>query len=332
MAQAEAKFRPTASLEMLRRRSELTLKIHQFFSGLDFVHVETPLLSHDTVVDRYIEPIAIEKSGVTGRDDDRETLWLQTSPEFCMKRLLAAGAPKIYQIAKSFRKGESGRHHNPEFTMLEWYRVGDDLESGIKLLSDFASLIFKGSVCQMVSYGAAFKRYAGVDPFFDPIDAFSAAVKRAGVSTSQFSGVTERDAWLNLILTHLVEPKLGIEAPEIIYDWPASQSALAIVRERQPPAPPVAERFELYVNGVELANGYHELLDPDELSRRNEINNAQRLGDGNGMLPSDSRLDAAMRSGIPQCAGVAVGVDRLLMAICGCQDIDEVIAFPMDRA
>lgn len=322
-------YKPTASIEMLKRRSELTHAIHQFFAARDFIHVETPLLSHDTVVDRYIHPVGLKKSALTGRDGDQQTLWLQTSPEFCMKRLLASGATAIYQIAKAFRQSESGSRHNPEFTMLEWYRVGDDMFSGMELLSDFASAILKRPKSKLLSYGDAFRKIAGVDPFVDNVELFAAALESSGVSITEFAGETDRDFWLNLILTHLIEPKLGFEAPVIIYDWPASQAALAIVRDE---SPPVAERFELYVDGVELGNGYHELLDADELERRNGENNSLRVNDGSVRLPEESRLLDAMRAGMPGCAGVAVGVDRLLMVLGGCQNIEQVIAFPLDRA
>ena len=314
---------------MLQRRSELTHAIHHFFSSRDFLHVETPLLSHDTVVDRYIHPVGLQKSKLTGRQSDQETLWLQTSPEFCMKRLLASGANAIYQIAKAFRQGESGGRHNPEFTMLEWYRVGDDMLSGMELLSDFASTILDRPKSALLSYRDAFGQMAEVDPFVDTVETLGQALEKNGVSIKEFAGETDRDFWLNLILTHLVEPNLGFESPVIIYDWPKSQAALAIVRDD---SPPVAERFELYVDGVELGNGYHELLDADELARRNEQNNALRIQDGSATLPVQSRLLEAMRAGMPGCSGVAVGVDRLLMVSEQCQSIDQVIAFPLDRA
>ncbi len=322
-------FKPTASIEMLSRRSKLTLAIHQFFSSRDFIHVETPLLSHDTVVDRYIHPVSLQESALTGREADQKPLWLQTSPEFCMKRLLASGATAIYQIAKAFRQGESGGRHNPEFTMLEWYRVGDDMQAGMELLSDFASGILNRPKSELLSYCDAFQKFADVDPFTGTVELFCEALQKHGVSVSQFAGETGRDFWLNLILTHLVEPKLGFDAPVIIYDWPSSQAALAIVRDGNPP---VAERFELYVDGVELGNGYHELLDAEELARRNNENNTLRRSDGSDPLPEESRLLDAMHAGMPGCSGVAVGVDRLLMVLQGCQNIEQVIAFPLDRA
>jgi len=326
-------FRPTASMEMLRRRSELTMAIHSFFQGLDFVHVETPLVSLDTVVDRHIEPVPILRSALTGSGIDDHQMWLQTSPEFAMKRLLTAGQSdglsSIYQIAKAFRQGEQGRRHNPEFTMLEWYRCGDGLQQGMQLLSEFAVAILGRPPSAMVTYRDSFLQYAEVDPFTASTAALAELCRSKIKVAKDFSDDQPRDFWMDLILVHLVEPHLGSDCPTIIYEWPASQSALAIVREGEHP---VAERFELYVDGVELANGYHELLDADELLRRNENVNAQRVADGNTALPVNSRLLDAMRDGIPACTGVAVGVDRLLMVLMGADSITDVMAFGFDES
>ena len=322
-------FQPTASIEMLRRRSEVTMAIHGFFQERAFVHVETPLVSCDTVVDRHIDPVPILKSSFTGSKLGDRTMWLQTSPEFAMKRLLSAGMDRIYQISKAFRQGEQGQRHNPEFMMLEWYRRGDGLAEGMQLLSEFASVILQRPPSEMLTYQDAFLQHAQIDPF-TVTNASLADLCRSQIDIAkQFEDEHSRDFWLDLILTHLVEPKIGFAAPCIIYDWPASQSALAIVREG---SPRVAERFELYVDGVELANGYHELLDPDELLRRNEAINQQRAADGKSMLPVESRLLEAMRSGLPACAGVAVGVDRLLMVMTGAQSISDVMAFGFDES
>lgn len=326
-------FRPTATIEMLRRRSELTMAIHRFFQGQDFVHVETPLVSRDTVVDRHIEPVPIMRSNFTGSGIDDRQMWLQTSPEFAMKRLLGSGLSNgmtsIYQIAKAFRQGELGRRHNPEFTMLEWYRCGDGLKEGMQLLSRFASEILDRPASRMISYRDAFGEYAQIDPFSES-DGNLAQLCREKIKIAQrFTEDQSRDFWLDLILLHLVEPRLGVDAPTIVYDWPASQSALAIVRADEYP---VAERFELYVDGVELANGYHELLDADELLSRNNRVNQQRMTDGKETLPVESRLLDAMRAGMPACAGVAVGVDRLLMVLAGADSIADVMAFGFDRS
>ena len=267
--------------------------------------------------------------GIALSDEDPR-LWLQTSPEFGMKRLLAAGATAIYQISKAFRAGERGRIHNPEFTMLEWYRVGDNLQAGMDLLSNFATEILRRKPVARLTYQQVFQQAVGIDPHSISAEELRELCRSHGIETRTFqSEKFNRDFWLNLILTHLVEKTLGFDKPTIVFDWPATQSALAIVRQAETP---VAERFELYVDGMEIANGYHELLDPDELAHRNCINNQLRMKDGNSVLPEESRLIEAMHHGLPQCAGVALGIDRLIMLNIGATSIDEVITFPIENA
>jgi lysyl-tRNA synthetase class 2 len=331
MSAEESSFMPSASLATLRQRSLLLAKIRIFFEARQFIHVETPLISRDTVVDRYIEPVKVPRSNVVDGERSDDELFLQTSPEFAMKRLVVAGATAIYQICKAFRKGEAGRRHNPEFTMLEWYRVGDDLSAGMGLLADFAKAMFGVGQVDIVSYREAFVRYANVDPFAASIDQLRSTCHKARVDTSSFAGEEDRDSWLNLIMSEIVEPELGVAGPEIIFHFPASQAALAKVCADSRGAD-VAERFELYVNGVELANGYHELLDAAELERRNEKVNSQRVDDGSDQLPVGSRMLDAMRYGMPACSGVALGVDRLMMLLLEKDSISDVIAFPFDRA
>jgi lysyl-tRNA synthetase class 2 len=311
-----AEFLPSASLDMLRRRPELLKQVRRFFDERDFLEVETPLLSRDTVVDRHLDPLPVTLFSDPRRPDIGPRLWLQTSPEFAMKRLLAAFAGNesadpaplaIYQITKAFRGGEAGRLHNPEFTIIEWYRLGDDYEAGMQLLSDLAEALLGRGAAERLTYREAFQRHAGVDPLSDSFD----------------------DLKRDLILTEQVEPHLGRERPVILHDYPASQSALARVR---PGNPPVAERFELYVRGIELANGYHELLDPAVLRERNRINNELRSADGKYKLPEESKLLAAMDHGLPACCGCALGFDRLVMVAMGAKSIQEVMAFPIDRA
>ncbi len=321
-------FLPTATIEMLRQRAEVVRSIRSFFDQRNFFEVETPTISHDIVVDRYLHPIGVTKSDLTGRaGDSDQRLWLQTSPEFGMKRLVAAGAVAIYQICKAYRRDEIGRIHNPEFTMLEWYRAGDDLVTGMDLLAELVETILDTPKTERLSYREAFKKFADIDPFESSIESLQNTVRTASV-TVELEGES-RDDYLNVILSEIVEPNLGVGAPTIIYDWPASQAALAMVRDDEHS---VAERFEIYVNGVELANGYHELLEARELSRRNSINNQMRVKDGNQLLPEGSRLLDAMRKGIPQCAGVALGVDRLVMLALGAKSVSEVMAFTIDNA
>jgi elongation factor P--(R)-beta-lysine ligase len=312
-------FLPTASLDMLRRRALLLAQIRGFFDSRGFLEVETPLLSHDTVVDRHLDPLSVTLFTDPREPDLGRKLWLQTSPEFGMKRLLAAGATAIYQITRAFRGGEAGPLHNPEFTMVEWYRVGDDYAAGMQLLAELAEESFRAGKPERVSYREAFLRYASIDPFDDsPLPIPEHLPSSAG-----------RDLVLDYLLTTRVEPQLGRECPTILYDYPASQAALACIR---PGDPPVAERFELYFHGIELANGYHELLDPAILRERNRRNNEMRSADGKYALPEESRLLAAMDQGLPACSGCALGFDRLLMALTGANDIREVMAFTIERA
>ena len=194
-----------------------------------------------------------------------------------MKRILAAGANAIYQITHAFRSGESGSRHNPEFSMLEWYRSGDDQLAGIELLGQFACTIFETPDFRKTTYRDLFKEVLGIDGLTEDIATFSKAADDAQLDTTAFAKVDDVDAWRNLLLSSAIEPQLAHDEPVIVYDWPASQSALAICRDEQPP---VAERFELYFRGTELANGYHELLDADELQKRNALVNSQRIRDG----------------------------------------------------
>ena len=327
-------YQPTASIKLLKRRAEILSSIRRFFDGRNFFEVETPILSNDIVVDRYLEPIPVNYSDVISNAGDSKRLWLQTSPEFGMKRLLASGAEATYEITKAFRAGEAGDRHNPEFTMLEWYRVGDDYQAGMDLLAEFTLEIFKVfqkefEQVEQKTYRDVFLEYADLDPFQSDITGFKKHSKDTGIDLPASFDNEDIDFWRNLILTHTVEPNLGKANPVIVCDWPASQAALAKIRKDQHP---VAERFELYVNGVELANGYHELLEADELRQRNVKVNNQRTSDGTPPLPVESRLLGAMKAGLPACSGVAMGVDRLVMVLLGAKSIRDVIAFPVDRA
>ncbi|MEX0820428.1 MAG: EF-P lysine aminoacylase EpmA [Pirellulaceae bacterium] len=325
----DSDYRPVANWQNLRLRADLLRRLREFFARHAFLEVETPLLSADTVIDRHLDPLS-----VTLFDDPRSPeigrrMWLQTSPEFAMKRLLAAGAERIYQVTRAFRGGECGQYHNPEFTMVEWYRVGDSMATGMTLLGELACELLGVGRVSRVSYGEAFQRHVGIDPHAATPKELAAAAKSHGVAVPNNMPHDDRDEWLNLLLAAIVEPKLGFGAPEILYDYPASQAALAQVRREEPP---VAERFELYVQGLELANGYHELLDAETLRERNRRANRRRAADGKYLLPEESRLLAAMEHGLPDCVGVALGFDRLVMLAAGASSLGEVMAFPIDRA
>jgi lysyl-tRNA synthetase class 2 len=285
------------------------------------MEVETPLLSAATVTDLHLQSLVLRVGGHGGR-----TMYLQTSPEFAMKRLLAGGCGPIYQISRAFRDAEAGRRHNPEFTLLEWYRPGWDHHRLMDEIDELLAEVLGSSPGERLSYAEAFERHAAVDPHRASRHDLEHRVQDLGVSS-----VTdlERDDLLNLLLTHVVEPKLGRGRPTFVHDFPASQAALARIR---PGDPPLAERFEVFVEGVELANGYHELTDPAEQRRRFEADLAERRRRDLPEVPIDNRLLAALEAGLPDCAGVALGLDRLVMLKAGSDDISDVIAFPIDRA
>lgn len=313
----KANFRPTAALEMIRKRAEILRRIRSFFEERQFLEVETPILSADTVVDRCLDPMTLEEAG--------RRYFLQTSPEFAMKRLVTAWNVPIFQICKVFRRDECGQIHNPEFTMLEFYRPGDDLERGMKLLDDFQQTILNRGPAQAITYQAAFQQFLGLDPFKATVSELIRCARNEKMVIPEGFDVSEdanRDDWLDFLLGERIQPQLGKERPAILYDYPASQAALAVARGE------VAERFELYADGIELANGYHELCNPEELRRRNAETNALRLRDGKDELPGESRLLAAMDFGFPKCAGTAVGVDRLVMLALGARSLEEIISFP----
>lgn len=319
---------------MLQRRAELLRQLRAFFEARGFWEVETPLLSQDSVIDRHLDPFSVTLFADAREPHRGPTYYLQTSPEFAMKRLLAAWGNEpgeqplaIYQIGKAFRGGERGQFHNPEFTMVEWYRVGDDYQAGMQFLSDLAATFLQRGMPERVTYRAAFQRYLGFDPLTIREEELREQVRASGLADDVED--LSRHALLDFLLVTRVEPQLGTSSPTILCDYPTEQAALACVTTG---AVPVAERFELYVAGMELANGYHELLDPAVLEQRNQQTNRERIADGKPPLPEDSLLVSAMKSGLPPCSGCALGFDRLLMAITGARTIEEIIAFPSERA
>jgi lysyl-tRNA synthetase class 2 len=328
-------FLPTAPWRNLRLRADLLTRLRQFFNERGFLEVETPLLSADIVVDRHLDPFGTILAADTRRPEAGRRLWLQTSPEFGMKRLLAAAtgdpdAPRaIYQVTRSFRNGEQGDLHNPEFTIVEWYRIDDDYNGAMGLTDQLCQALLGLEPAERLSYAQAFQRHAGFNPHTSSLAELADAARSHGVAIPESFAEADRNTWLNLLLAALVEPHLGQTVPTLLCDYPASQAALARV---SPGAAPVAERFELYVRGIELANGYHELLDADVLSARMAQANIDREADGKSPLPIDNRLLSAMRAGLPPCCGVALGFDRLVLLAAGAQRLSDVMAFPIDRA
>jgi lysyl-tRNA synthetase class 2 len=294
------------------------------------LEVETPILSEAGNTEPNIESFATPFSGhVAAGSRER---WLRTSPEHALKRLLAAGIGDCFEIGRVFRNGEAGRRHNPEFTMLEWYRVGFDHR---RLMRETAELVLAalrsvGRSADVVewSYRELFAPL-GLDPFEASDAALRASIDGIRIDPAGLS----RDDWLDLAITHRIQPEFPRDRITIVYDFPASQCALAKIRDgdRSDDSGPVAERFEVFLGPYELANGYHELTDADEQRRRFERDNARRRARGQREMPIDERFLAAL-PGMPACAGVALGVDRLLMCLAGSDDIADVIAFPFADA
>jgi lysyl-tRNA synthetase class 2 len=315
-------WQPSADWPVLRLRAELLRQTRNFFHTQHFLEVETPLLSAETVVDAQIEPLGVRVGG------GGKKYWLQTSPELCMKRMLSAGGKAIYQITRAFRGEECGPLHNPEFTLIEWYRVGDAMREGMDFLSDLFQALMKTSEAKKISYRDAFLEFAEIDPFTTDAPEFAQVATANGLAVPAQLG-DDVDAWRDLLLLEMVMPHLGIGTPTILYDYPASQAALAKVRDEPIP---VAERFELFYEGIELANGYHELCDPLELEHRTAKANEQRTAQGRPALPQSRRLQAAMEAGLPPATGVALGFDRLVMLAAGKKELAEVMTFTLDRA
>jgi lysyl-tRNA synthetase class 2 len=336
-------YLPSATLPMLRLRARLLRAVREFFDGRGYFEVDTPLLAHDRAIDPHLAPFVVEhRAG---------PLYLQTSPEFAMKRLLAAGAEAIYQIGHVFRADELGKRHNPEFTMVEWYRAGDTYMEQMQVVEDLVVAVFRAAVearatasqtpfdvkasqvpavpFRRTSYRDAFAAHAGRDGLLLGPGELAELARSRHVAVPESLEAADRDGWLNLLLAELVEPNLGIDRPEFLFDYPVSQAALARIRREDPP---VAERFELYIGGVELCNGYHELTDAGELRRRIDAESQRRVAGGDSPLPVSNRLLAAMDAGLPACAGVALGFDRLMMLAAGASSVADVLPFPFDRA
>ena len=312
MQVAAPSWQPTASLTALRARARLLQQLRQFFAQRDVLEVETPLLCQATVTDRFIQSMM-----VGGR-------YLQTSPEYAMKRLLAAGSGSIFQIAKSFRDEESGRIHNPEFTMLEWYRVGYCLSDLMDEISALLVAVLSCPPAQRMSYSAVFLAYCDLDPH-------TCATSDLVALASESVGRTDldRDTALQAIFSMTIEPQLGHDRPMMIYDFPASQAALARVR---PGVPACAERVEVFVQGLEMGNGFYELSDSAEQRQRFRSDQLYREAHQLPCPDMDERLLAALAHGLPDCAGMAIGVDRLLLCLLKESSLSSVISFDWTSA
>jgi lysyl-tRNA synthetase class 2 len=314
-------WKPSASLQNLQQRAHALAKIRRFFFERDVLEVETPLLASSTVPDVYIESIAAE---VTDGNSSRQN-FLQTSPEFFMKRLLASGSGSIYQIAKAFRQEEKGTRHNIEFTLLEWYRLSYSLDQLMTELEQLVQEVLDCGPISRLSYRQIFQQYLQIDPHEITLD----ELQQLANAEVDFSGSDlSKTDYLQLLLSNSIEPKLPPYC--IIYDYPKEQAALATLAADEHGVV-VAKRFELFGHGMELANGYFELSDAAEQRARFDADNATRREKGLQTHAADEKLIAALESGLPSCSGVAVGVDRLLMLLLEAKNISEVISFDSER-
>jgi elongation factor P--(R)-beta-lysine ligase len=317
-------MRHSSSVAMLRHRAAMLDRARAFFASRKVLEVDTPILGEGLVVESHIDPIPCS---VRHSDGSSRTRHLLTSPEGPMKRLLADGSGAIYQFAHAFRDGEIGRKHSPEFTMLEWYQPDMDHHALMNEVSDFVRALlpkFCESTFERVTYRQAFIDKVGIDPFATSLAAIKLACEKLDVPIPENFARGSIDDALDLILVSHIEPSLGSRQPLFLYDYPASQAALAQVRDDPDTGFRVADRFELYIDGVELANGYHELADPSEQLRRFEQANADRESSGRTSLPIDEALIDALSNGFPACSGVALGFDRLMMVATDCEHIADV--------
>jgi lysyl-tRNA synthetase class 2 len=306
-------WKPSASFETIRKRAHIYQQIRAFFSSRGVLEVDTPLLSEATNTDAQIASIKAF--------NQNQELYLQTSPEFAMKRLLAAGSASIYQICHAFREAETGRRHNAEFTLLEWYRIGydyhalmDEIETLIDTLSEQSNNFTR------ISYHDLVKQYIDID--IDNLQLSDLQNRASELVPGTITRELDFDQCLDLVISMAIAPRL--KGYVFVYDYPVSQASLARVNVANPA---VAERFELFHDDLELANGFSELTDSKIQRSRFENDNQLRVNKGLPYYPLDEKLLAALESGMPECAGVALGLDRLLMVLLGLDSIEQVLCF-----
>ena len=322
-------WQPTASINNLLKRAKIISQVRQFFADRCILEVETPTLSQYAVTDVHLSSFhtLFLKPGETDEHQGQK-MSLITSPEYHMKRLLAAGSGPIYQICKCFRNHEEvSRYHNPEFTMLEWYRIQFDMMQMINEVDDLLQNILDCEPVERISYQKAFQRHLNIDPLEADHATLVEAIKQLNIELN--TDDYDRDTLLQCLFSFGVEPHIGQERPIAVYNFPASQAALAAISSEDHR---VASRFEFYYKGIELANGFKELTNPQEQKMRFEQNNIDRANQNLPPQNIDIELIAAMESGLPDCAGVAVGLDRLIMLALDAMNLDDVISFTFDRA
>ncbi len=321
-----AVWQPSADIATLRERAAIIRRIREFFYEREVMEVETPTLSAASVTDVHLASFSTEFVG-PGHAGGLP-LYLQTSPEFAMKRLLAAGSGAIFQLCKAYRNEEAGSHHNPEFTMLEWYRPGFDEFALMDEMDELMQLVLGVDAAERLTYQHAFINALGIDPLTADMSTLQHVASEQGFADIA-AHETHRDTLLQLLFFMKVEPTIGQEKPCFVYHFPASQAALAQICQHDNR---VAGRFELYFKNMELANGFNELTDGKEQAARFTEDNQYRQANGLKQVPMDTRLIAALEHGLPQCAGVALGIDRLIMLATNKQKIKDVITFDVERA
>lgn len=319
-------WQASLSWEDAKARAQVISTIRAFFADRDVVEVETPLLSQGTITDLHLDAFA---SRYRFLPEGEVELYLQTSPEFAMKRLLASGYQSIFQICKAFRDEPFGHHHNPEFTMLEWYRIGFDHHELMKEVDELLMSILNVETASMMTYQSAFKTYTSIDPLDTDLDALKAFLELHSKLDDWLLKTENLDTLLQFIFAEFIEVHIGKDKPCFIYDFPASQASLA---KLNPQDNRVAERFECYFKGIELANGFHELTNADEQRDRFYHDNQLRNSEGLKEKPIDERLITALSHGLPDCAGVALGIDRLIMLALDKCDIEQVLTFNIRKA
>ena len=319
-------WQPNASLTLIQERAELLALIRAFFAELSVMEVETPLLSQATITDPQLFPFTTTFADPSSPES--KELYLQTSPEYAMKRLLCAGSGDIYQLCKAFRNEESGRYHNPEFSILEWYRVGFDHHQLMDEVDELLQAMLNTAQAERYTYQQVFMQHLDIDPLSADLKLLKTLANAHGFDNIA-KDETNPDTLLQLLFSHRVETQIGLTRPAFVYNFPANQAALARISNEDKR---VAERFEVYFKGVELANGFHELSDVKEQRERFEKEHRQLLEQGHPTRPLDHNLLGALAHGLPDCSGVALGIDRLLMLKTTQTHIKDVLTMNISNA
>jgi len=319
-------WQTTLSWQDAKTRSKIIQKIRMFFVDRDVVEVETPLMSHGTITDVHLDAFT---SNYQFLPDDEIKLYLQTSPEFTMKRLLACGYQNIFQICKAFRHEGFGRYHNPEFTILEWYRIDYDHMALMKEVAELLEYVLKCNEPTFVTYQQVFLKVTNIDPLNTTKTELLSIIDNSNKLSDWLVDENDIDILLQFIFTEIIEPTIGLTAPCFVYNFPSTQASLAKICSDDPK---VAQRFECYFQGIELVNGFNELTDAEQQLMRFKEDNIKRTQHGKTERPIDYRLIEALESGLPDCAGVALGIDRLVMLAVNANEIQQVITFPIENA